>query len=184
MPTGGRNYLKVILSTLLGGACSIAIGFLFYHYTVFQWRYPGFQFVMFGLCFAFLFSMLEARTKTHFAALVIIILLLTIVASKSFKITSIIRDATYVVLLSAAVLAIHGMINKVLRGIFMYRIAVWGILFTLGYIASAVVLHLIFKHELVLRGYPIYLKHGLLLSLGISCGIELSNLLTSKMQKG
>ncbi len=170
---------RVVLSTLFGGAGSILLGFLFYHYYIFKYHNSAFQFIMFGFCFAYLYSALENKVKINFAVQVLIILLINVIVGRSLTANLLIRDLIYIFLLSVSVLGIHRAIEG-FRGIFVYRIALWGIIFGAGYIAAVVALTLIHRHDVMVRMVSLFLKHGLLMGVGIGSGLEIARLISRK----
>lgn len=164
---------RIALSTIFGGVGSILIGLLFYHLKIFDYHNWAFSFIVLGFCFAYLYSSLE--NKVNYIGPVLIVLFISIVILHSYKLNVIIRETVYISVLSIAVYGIYIIINKKLKGIMLYRIALWGCVFGIGYLLATVILALIHSHSLDMRAVAICVKHGLLIGSGIGIGIEIKN---------
>ncbi len=174
------SWIRVIVTTFFGATGAILIGLLFYHFKMFHYHNAGFFIIVYGISFSFLYAHLESNIKLNYLVSALIVFIANVIVFRLHTFNSISREFVYLSLLSGSVFIIHSIVSGSLKGNALFRIALWGILFGIGYALAAPVLAFIHHHAIVKRAILIYLQHGLILGTGIGSGLELQALLTTK----
>ena len=164
----------VIFHVLTGTLGSILVGLVFFHLAVFQPRYSAFQFVMYGASIGLLLGCARVLSPTAFLVVPVAVWALNSLVAHSRTGRLLLRDAVFVLGLSAAAYGAERMVTRArIAGSALNRATLKILVLLLGYFAAGMILCLVSGVNDLGTHASFYSQMGLLLAIGSVMGIEL-----------
>ena len=189
-PMYEQKVKQFVLTTVFAALGAVAVGFLFLRQNIFEVRLPAFVFLSGGLTDGIIFSTLRVASIRNSLAIVFLIVLAHVVLNRPIFWVYALRDALFVLGLSAALFVFLRYFFEHYRGQRVGRPLILSSLVAIAYTFVTVILDLAFLFS---GGAPtlnlaqaVYfnLAQGFLLGIGLGAGIELSEVLKPRSPAG